>query len=142
MAVSCILFFSLLFLGRGINAQYSATYLPSNAPPTTEDGQAGTNQCGTALNQTSECQNAYSELNIGIEPSIHTLTNEHLQLKVNSVTDFCIFGPPDPGPDSVIGNTEVVVEPVFEEYFLILALNFSANRSCLVYPSESDRTLI
>ncbi|TFK32336.1 hypothetical protein BDQ12DRAFT_692635 [Crucibulum laeve] len=63
---------------------YSATYLPSNVPPTTEEGQAGTNQCGTGLNQTSNCQNAY----------------------INSVTDWCIWGPPQPGPGSVIGNTE------------------------------------
>jgi len=76
--------FSLLFLSKGISAQYTATYLPSNVPPTTEEGQAGTNQCGIALNQTSECQNAY----------------------INSVTDFCLFAPPEPGPDSVIGNTE------------------------------------
>lgn len=26
---------------------------------------------------------------------------------VNSVDDFCVFAPPDPGPGSVIGNTEV-----------------------------------
>ncbi|EDR08199.1 uncharacterized protein LACBIDRAFT_297602 [Laccaria bicolor S238N-H82] len=71
-----------LFLAT--TAQYSATYLPSNAPPTTEEGQVGTNQCGTALNQTSMCQNAY----------------------INSLTDFCIWAPPNPGPDSVIGNTE------------------------------------
>ncbi|KAF9010109.1 hypothetical protein BDQ17DRAFT_1347562 [Cyathus striatus] len=77
--------FSLISLIAHVNAQtYSATYLPSNAPPTTEEGQAGTNQCGTGLNQTSNCQNAY----------------------VNSVTDWCIWAPPQPGPGSVIGNTE------------------------------------
>ncbi|TFK49003.1 hypothetical protein OE88DRAFT_451481 [Heliocybe sulcata] len=63
---------------------YSATYLPSNAPAQSEQGQAGTNQCGSGANQTSECQNAY----------------------INSVDDWCIFAPPEPGPDSVIGNTE------------------------------------
>lgn len=69
----------------GVRAQtYSATYLPSNAPQQSEAGQAGTNQCGTGSNQTSECQNAY----------------------INSLDDWCIFGPPDPGPGSVIGNTE------------------------------------
>ena len=26
---------------------------------------------------------------------------------VNSLDDFCIFAPPDPGPGSVIGETEV-----------------------------------
>ena len=39
---------------------YSATYLPSNTPNHSEKGQAGTNQCGTGSNQTSQCQNAYS----------------------------------------------------------------------------------
>jgi hypothetical protein len=44
----------------GARAQtYSATYLPSNAPQQSEQGQAGTNQCGTGSNQTSQCQNAY-----------------------------------------------------------------------------------
>lgn len=63
---------------------YSATYLPSNAPPTTEEGQTGTNKCGTGSSQTSMCQNVY----------------------INGVDDFCIFAPPEPGPGSVIGNTE------------------------------------
>ena len=39
---------------------YSATYLPTNAPGTTEEGQEGTNKCGTESSQTSICQNAYS----------------------------------------------------------------------------------
>lgn len=54
------LFFQLGLVS--VRAQtYSATYLPSNAPNHSEDGQAGTNQCGTGNNQTSQCQNAYSE---------------------------------------------------------------------------------
>ncbi|KIL64124.1 hypothetical protein M378DRAFT_1045249 [Amanita muscaria Koide BX008] len=63
---------------------YSATYLPSNAPNQTENGQSGTNQCGTALNQNSACQNAY----------------------INNITDWCIWSPPEPGPNAGIGNTE------------------------------------
>jgi hypothetical protein len=27
-------------------------------------------------------------------------------MTVNSVDDFCMWGPPEPGPDSLIGNTE------------------------------------
>lgn len=65
---------------------YSATYLPSNTPNQSEQGQTGTNQCGTGSSQTSQCQNAY----------------------INTVDDFCMFGPPDPGPGSVIGNTEQI----------------------------------
>jgi len=65
---------------------YSATYLPTNAPNHSEKGQTGTNQCGTSSNQTSQCQNAY----------------------LNSVDDFCVFAPPEPGPGSVIGNTEQI----------------------------------
>lgn len=41
---------------------YSATYLPSTAPKTTEQGQTGTNQCGTGNSQNSTCQNLYREL--------------------------------------------------------------------------------
>ncbi|KAF5346397.1 hypothetical protein D9758_012759 [Tetrapyrgos nigripes] len=80
------LFLSLLTLASSsmVHAQYSATYLPSNAPPTTEKGQTGTNKCGTDSSQTSMCQNAY----------------------INSVDDFCIWAPPEPGPSSDIGDTE------------------------------------
>jgi len=46
-------------------------------------------------------------------PSTYTLTI--VTKKVNSVTDFCLFAPPNPGPDSVIGNTEVSDVPSFEE---------------------------
>jgi hypothetical protein len=58
--LSKLRFITALLLAKCTSAQYSATYLPSNAPDKTQNGQAGTNQCGTALNQTSECQNAYS----------------------------------------------------------------------------------
>ncbi|OBZ67652.1 hypothetical protein A0H81_12193 [Grifola frondosa] len=63
---------------------YSATYLPSNAPQQSEQGQSGTNQCGSSSNQTSECQNAY----------------------INAVDDFCLFAPPAPGANATIGDTE------------------------------------
>ncbi|KAJ7283287.1 hypothetical protein C8J57DRAFT_1292048 [Mycena rebaudengoi] len=75
---------SLPFLLLNANAQYSATYLPENAPDKTENGQTGTNRCGTALNQTSMCQNAY----------------------MNALDDWCLWAPPTPGAGSVIGNTE------------------------------------
>ncbi|KAK0436493.1 uncharacterized protein EV420DRAFT_237783 [Desarmillaria tabescens] len=65
-------------------AQYTATYLPSNAPATSEQGQAGTNKCGTTNDQKSNCQNAY----------------------LNGIDDFCLWSPPDAGPNSGIGETE------------------------------------
>ncbi|KAF8348535.1 hypothetical protein F5887DRAFT_1157007 [Amanita rubescens] len=65
---------------------YSATYLPSNAPNHTEQGQTGYNECGSGFSQTSECQNVY----------------------LNSIDDWCIWGPPLPGPNSIIGNTEQI----------------------------------
>jgi len=68
-----------------VNAQYTATYDPNNLPPTTEQGQTGTNECGTGSNQTSQCQNLY----------------------VNSVQDFCMWGPPE--PNSTIGVVEQIV---------------------------------
>ncbi|KAG8988117.1 hypothetical protein FRB94_001843 [Tulasnella sp. JGI-2019a] len=65
---------------------YSATYTPGvNLPVTSEQGQYGTNACGTAANATSLCQNVY----------------------INSVQDFCIFGPPvKPGQFETISADE------------------------------------
>ncbi|KAH9940330.1 hypothetical protein B0H21DRAFT_754840 [Amylocystis lapponica] len=80
---------SFLALAVVLNAQYTATYLPSNMPEHSEQGQTGTNQCGTQSNQTSQCQNAY----------------------LSSVDDFCLFAPPEPGPKSTIGNTERIETP-------------------------------
>ncbi|KAJ7163821.1 hypothetical protein C8R43DRAFT_254231 [Mycena crocata] len=76
------LFFALS--ARAATPTYSATYLPSNIPETTEEGQTGTNRCGTGLNQTSNCQNAY----------------------MNSLEDWCLWAPPTPGPQSSVGETE------------------------------------
>ena len=39
---------------------YSATYAPSSLPDQTEEGQSGTNKCGTSNHQDSMCQNVYS----------------------------------------------------------------------------------
>ncbi|KAI0783795.1 hypothetical protein C8Q75DRAFT_422326 [Abortiporus biennis] len=80
------MFSPILLLAAGyVSAQtYSATYSPSNAPQTSEQGQTGTNQCGTTSGQNSTCQNAY----------------------LNSVDDFCLFAPPEPGAASTIGETE------------------------------------
>ena len=38
---------------------YSATYAPSDLPQTSEQGQSGTNQCGSTNSQNSSCQNVY-----------------------------------------------------------------------------------
>lgn len=35
------------------------------------------------------------------------LFNDASWIPVNSVQDFCLFAPPEPGPRSVIGNVEV-----------------------------------
>ncbi|KIY73299.1 hypothetical protein CYLTODRAFT_428616 [Cylindrobasidium torrendii FP15055 ss-10] len=74
----------LLSLAACAAAQYSATYLPDTAPDHTEEGQTGTNKCGTNSSQSSMCQNAY----------------------INGVDDFCLWAPPEAGADSAIGNTE------------------------------------
>ncbi|KAJ3486212.1 hypothetical protein NLI96_g4398 [Meripilus lineatus] len=81
-----MLSFTLVLLSLSIfaQAQYTATYLPNNAPKQSQQGQQGTNQCGTGSSQNSTCQNAY----------------------LNSVDDFCLFAPPEPGPNSIIGETE------------------------------------
>ncbi|KAK0467583.1 hypothetical protein IW261DRAFT_1346176 [Armillaria novae-zelandiae] len=70
-----------------VAAQYSATYLPDTAPDTSEQGQTGTNKCGTTSSQDSMCQNVYST----------SLTYRH---------DSCLWAPPTAGVDSGIGNTE------------------------------------
>ncbi|KAJ7062864.1 hypothetical protein C8F01DRAFT_105927 [Mycena amicta] len=75
---------SLSLSARAAAPTYSATYLPSNLPDHTEEGQAGTNKCGTAANQTSQCQNTY----------------------LNALDDWCVWAPPEPGPKSDIGDTE------------------------------------
>lgn len=54
---------AVVLSGLQVHAQtYSATYLPSTAPDHTEQGQSGTNKCGTTASDTSMCQNLYSEL--------------------------------------------------------------------------------
>ncbi|KAF8319828.1 uncharacterized protein EI90DRAFT_3081590 [Cantharellus anzutake] len=66
---------------------YTATYLPYDTPQKSENGQYGTNQCGTVSSQNSMCQNCY----------------------VSAVDDFCIWAPPNntsPYGNSSIGNTE------------------------------------
>ncbi|ORX34305.1 hypothetical protein BD324DRAFT_683723 [Kockovaella imperatae] len=74
------------------SAQYTATYTVGDLPNTSQQGQSGTNNCGTTDSQTSECQNVF----------------------LNSVNDFCLWGPPsnhsDEGNGSAdIGNVEQVV---------------------------------
>ena len=57
-------------------AQYSATYVPgaNSLPKISEQGQQGTNACGTQSSDSSMCQNLY----------------------INSATDFCLWAPPGP----------------------------------------------
>jgi hypothetical protein len=74
------------------SAQYTATYSVGDLPNSSEEGQYGTNACGTASSQDSKCQNAY----------------------INSVNDFCLWGPPATTSDegdgtSKIGNVEQIV---------------------------------
>ena len=81
---------------------YSATYLPTNAPDKSEQGQSGTNKCGTGNSQNSTCQNVFGA---SLLSHVHIFVQAD-SLTVNSIDDFCFFAPPDPGSDSVIGNTE------------------------------------
>ncbi|KAJ9099761.1 hypothetical protein QFC21_003759 [Naganishia friedmannii] len=41
--------------------------------------------------------------------SVVNQTSYSRLLTLNGVDDFCIFGPPEPGPDSLIGNVEPIV---------------------------------
>jgi hypothetical protein len=36
-------------------------------------------------------------------------TSDSRLITLNSVDDFCIYGPPEPGPESLIGNVEPIV---------------------------------
>ena len=83
---------------------YSATYLPSNAPNQTEQGQTGTNECGTGNSQNSSCQNVFGMKSPSTSASA-PFTHRFGSL-VNSIDDWCIFAPPEPEPNSTIGNTE------------------------------------
>ncbi|KAG8942833.1 hypothetical protein FRC04_003464 [Tulasnella sp. 424] len=79
------IFSALLAASSAVSAQYTATYLPGNTPNHSEDGQYGTNQCGTGSNQESLCQNAF----------------------INSIEDFCVWAPPySDGKNATIGETE------------------------------------
>lgn len=67
---------------------YARRFSPNNLPHTWEQDQTGYNDCNlrsNAANQTSLCQTAW----------------------VNSVEDFCIWGPPN--PNSIVGNEERVM---------------------------------
>ncbi|KAK8844561.1 hypothetical protein IAR55_006408 [Kwoniella newhampshirensis] len=73
-------------------AQYTATYYVGSLPNSSEEGQSGTNACGTTASQSSSCQNVY----------------------INAVDDFCLWGPPattsnEGDGTSKIGNVEQVV---------------------------------
>ncbi|KAG8720118.1 hypothetical protein FRC08_001143 [Ceratobasidium sp. 394] len=81
---------SLAFLASAaflssVAGQYTATYDPANLPDKSENEQSGTNKCGTQNSQDSMCQNLY----------------------VNSVSDFCVWGPPK--PNGAIGDIEQIV---------------------------------
>ncbi|KAH8923407.1 hypothetical protein BT69DRAFT_161671 [Atractiella rhizophila] len=87
--LSSILIASLPFVPVITAQRYSATYLPSSVPAQTEEGQAGTNRCEEwgESSQDSLCQNAY----------------------INSLEDFCIWGPPySDGVNATIGTIERV----------------------------------
>jgi len=96
---------SLILGSIGAHAQYTATYDPNNLPVTSENEQSGTNQCTTNGNQTSLCQNLY----------------------LNTVQDFCLWGPQTNG--SSIGNIEQIV----------VSYCTNPNRGTRVFP---DGTLI
>jgi len=64
------------------NQVWNTGYMVNQLPQTSQDGQFGTNSCGTTSNQTSNCQTAW----------------------INSADDFCFWAPAT--PNSVIGDIE------------------------------------
>ncbi|TRM58652.1 carbohydrate-binding module family 13 protein [Schizophyllum amplum] len=67
--------------GGNANQVWNVGYSASDLPQTSEEGQVGTNQCGTNSDQSSMCQTAW----------------------INSASDFCLWAPPNGG---AIGDTE------------------------------------
>ncbi|RXW14830.1 hypothetical protein EST38_g11023 [Candolleomyces aberdarensis] len=65
------------------NQVWYTGYRPNALPNQSQNGQYGTNTCGTGSSQTSNCQTAW----------------------INSGSDFCLWAPPYPGK---IGDTERV----------------------------------
>ena len=52
-------FLSLTLASVALAQTYTATYLPETAPRISEEGQSGTNKCGSGSSQNSMCQNVY-----------------------------------------------------------------------------------
>ncbi|KAF7330849.1 hypothetical protein MVEN_02424300 [Mycena venus] len=92
---------SLIFVVKADHI-YSATYLPSNIPEQTEDGQSGTNQCGTSVNQSSLCQTAY----MNAVDDWRAFSCSFLWTASINFAGRCLWAPPEPGPGSTIGETE------------------------------------
>ncbi|KAF8155348.1 carbohydrate-binding module family 13 protein [Mycena galopus ATCC 62051] len=67
--------------GGNPNQVWNTGYSASALPATSENGQSGTNACGTTSSQSSKCQTAW----------------------INSAEDFCLWAPPSVG---TIGDTE------------------------------------
>jgi len=67
--------------GGNPNQVWNTGYSANALPQTSENGQSGTNACGTTSSQTSKCQTAW----------------------INDVDDFCLWAPPSVG---TIGDTE------------------------------------
>ncbi|KAF9028564.1 carbohydrate-binding module family 13 protein [Hymenopellis radicata] len=65
----------------GVNQIWNTGYYYTDLPNTSEDGQSGTNNCGTGSSDSAQCQTAW----------------------INSAEDFCLWAPPT--VDS-IGNSE------------------------------------
>jgi len=65
------------------NQIWSTGYMINGLPYQSQNGQYGTNQCGTGSSPSANCQTAW----------------------INSATDFCLWGPPYPGS---VGGTERV----------------------------------
>lgn len=54
-------FQTLILVSGYLAASAYSQLLPDTAPDKTQDGQVGTNKCGTQSSQTSMCQNAFRE---------------------------------------------------------------------------------
>jgi hypothetical protein len=58
-------------------------------------------------------------------------------LTLNSIDDFCLFGPPEEGPDSLIGNVEPIVVAVRSVAHPLLSSSAQTQKGLLIPSRES-----
>ena len=64
----------------------------NNLPATSQDGQYGTNNCGTGTSQTSKCQTAWIKYGLSLFATVGVFTDVVNEIH-SSASDFCVWAP-------------------------------------------------